>query len=132
MNWSNEWDAINPATGEVEINLIDGPHVGTLVGDLVLYNDWGSWKVAHYPTQSKFDKAVPDVNGGVVVFETSAPAYTKEQLLSWCDRVQCKHGVFWAVLRELTPDDYLDNDSERVIKAKRIIQDWCLSVPVVE
>ncbi len=150
MNWSNEWDVINPATGAVQIGYGDdqvaitlksGDFIGTLVGDLVVYSGWGKWRVAHYPTMTRFDKAVPSklkcVNGHDRCFSSPDPdcqycekvVPTREQLLDWCDRVQCKHGELWAILRELTPDNFDANDS-RTIKTKDQLREWCLSVEV--
>ncbi len=144
MNWSNEWDVVNPATGEVTIELSTGKFTGQLIGDLVVYDNWG-WHVAHYPTMTRFDGdvkgAVPSklkcVNGHDRCFSNPDPNCqycekvqpTREQLLSWCDRVQCKHGQLWAILRELTPDNFDANDS-RTIKAKDQIREWCLSVEI--
>lgn len=133
MNWSSDWDQAVKQTGQAILDLVpqlydsqikfiheNVEYKGILVGDLVVYSDWG-WKVIHYPTLAKFD----DPDKGAV----PAGNYSKEALLSWCDTVQTKHGQLWVILRELTPDTY-DDKSDRVMKAKDRIRDWCLSVEV--
>lgn len=114
-------DEVNDKSNIVSIELEDGAYSGQLVGDLVVYNNWGVWHVAHYPTQTRFD----DAEKGAVPLGD----WSKEQLLSWCDRVQMQYGQLWAILRELTPENY-DAKSDIVLRAKDQIRSYCLSVNV--
>lgn len=118
-----------------------------IIGDLALdFTDEG-WNIYHVPTGACFDMAVPPIhceycgegkstglpnnacencmNTGVR--KPNEYEYTKEQLLTWMTKVQQSNPTAWTMLRLLKPDNYAKNGTS----AKKIIQEWCLSVAVI-
>jgi hypothetical protein len=110
MTWQKEWKVDN-SIPPMDL-IIAGCEI---VGDLALdFTDEG-WNIYHVPTGACFDKAVPE---GI---------YDKQPLLDWMKKVQEVNPTAWTMLRLLKPENYDKNGTQ----AKKIIQEWCLSVPVL-
>ena len=94
-----------------------------VIGDLAIHDSVDNpdcFNILHIPTVTSFMKAVPIEDN---------KAYENWQLVDWCEKVQQQHQQFWTVLRELTPLT-VDRNTDREMKAKDKIKEWCLSCPI--
>lgn len=127
MAWQKEWKTGDgkPVKSNVEVKHVR-EHLGqTIVGDLALdFTDEG-WNIYHVPTGACFDKAVPPIHPAKHEDDIDYQ-YSKDQLLNWMKKVQEANPTAWTMLRLLTKDNYATNGTA----AKKIIQEWCLSVKV--
>jgi hypothetical protein len=106
-----------------------------VVGDLglELLEDGRKFIMHHLPTLASFNSAVP------CCFKLTGEKFTSHEniakecceyeiddLIKWMKKVQENYPTSWQMLRLLTPETYVDKGES----AKRIIKEWCLSVPV--
>lgn len=128
-----EWDehqeingGVNPHAVGIKSDQIelDGQTIpARIVGDLAIHDSVGSpdhFCITHIPTLTEFMKAVP---------VEQDQEYEQYELVDWCERVQQKHHLFWQVLSELTSLTF-NRNTARDMRAKDIIKEWCLSVPI--
>lgn len=127
MSWGDKFEWPVKPNEEVKINYISEPTLielelfvpcevqGEAVGDLMVYGWRGEWYVAHIPTETRFDKAVPEGD------------WTKEQLVIWCSKVQTFNVSGWKEMSKYTDETY--SDMSDVLK--RVIKEHCLSIGVI-
>ena len=137
MGWSSSWGsepvktveevssdfkgAINKA-GQLIIDSLPSiynfKNVIVQIGDLEIEETDTEFLITHIPTRADIMSAF-----------SGKGSYTLDQVYEWCRKVQEGEQVMWAVLKELTPDDFKAR-TERVMKAKDRVKAHCLSIEV--
>ncbi len=85
------------------------------IGDLAVIKSEDKHCIAHVPTQTWFDNAIPDGE------------YTVEQYCLWAWKVQQATGPNWTALREYNNSNYKELHGSLILEQ---IKCHCLSVPV--
>lgn len=88
---------------------------GKKIGDLMVYEWKGYWYVAHIPTETRFDSAVPDGE------------WTEEQLIKWCKKVQEINKPLFEILATATYETY---SSVEFDEARDTLKEFCLNMSV--